>query len=504
MAKKLGVPRHAVKKYHKQILLEKTAAPQERTSSADKLSNILASRKTVMIAFAAILLLAVILRKHTFELPHYRGDQHHYVALAFKLDTQGIAGYNLRGIDLYAIRKYPNLVQLAPSKDKGYVLKSLEQGNITYYDQPLHHIPFGFPAAIMISHKIFAPGAPYFLLSANDTEIIKNAPPGVGLRNFRFDPKIVNKQFYSIIVPLFFSLLLVALVYFTAKELYDNDLIALTAMFLMAVCPIDILTSQKIWADDMTAALALLSVFLYILSRRKNMPLLALAGGISCGISAITKQSGAFIVLVLIPWHFIANSDRLFRKDTFLKVMFDRNLILFGLGALLGSGYWFYKVWSVYGDPIYRPHQAQIADIAKTAWFKIVGTRPKYLYMVGIPYQNPLFALAYISPLWLWLDRKHAKNTLLSIIWIAVFLYIFQVYLGGGGKEHRYMLPAYPAFAILGAYVADRLRTLLDSSMGLRTGSVLLIIALIASALWSVPMAMDAIFYNSALIMKPF
>lgn len=466
--------------------------------------NPIKSKLSTPVIFILILVFALFLRRHTFDLPHFRGDQHHYIALAFKMDSSGIDGYNLRNIDIYGINGYPNLYQLIPSQDKGYVLKSLEEANITYYDQPLHHIPFGFPAAVMLSHKIFARGEPYYLLAVNEQEIIQKAPPGAGLKAFKFDPAVRGKQFYSVIIPLLSSLFLIALVYFLAKRLYSNERVGLIAMFLMAICPIDILTSQKVWADDMTAFLAVLSVLLYLISLDKKLPLVALAGGIACGLSAITKQSGAFIVFVIVIWHFLSNLDRLFKKDTFLSVVFDKYLIFFLLGTLLSAIYWFSKVASVYGTPIYRPHQAKIAEVAKTMWFKTVGERPWPVYLVGIPFQNPLFTLAYLSPVFLWLDKKFSKSTLLGIVWISVFLYIFQVYLGSGGKEHRYMLPAYPAFACLGAYVADYIRSKMNEKIGFQTGTYVLIILLVASVSWSVPMAYKTLFYNGALIMRPF
>ncbi len=456
------------------------------------------------LAFIAIVIFAFNLRSHTFNLPHYRGDQQHYVALAYKLDAQGISGYNLRGINIYGHKQFQELFGLFPADDKGSILKGLEATNITYYDQPLHHIPFGFPAAIMLSHKIFADDPSYSLLAINDVKIIQEAPPGVGLRNFKLDPEIAGKQFYSIIVPLFFSMLLIVLVYFLAKILFGKNSLALTAMFLMTISPIDILTAQKVWADDMTSALVVLAVLLYVMSIEKKMPLLALAGGIACGISAVTKQSGAFLIPVIIIWHFAANFEKLRKKETFLEVVFDKNLLLFGLGTFLGAGYWFIKVYSVYGNPVYRPHQEEIAAAAKTDWFKTVGRRPRHLYLAGIPYQNPLFALAYISPLWLWLDKARSKKTLLLIVWIVLFLFIFQGYLGDGGKEHRYMLPAYPAFAILGAYIANLFRVFLDKRLGFYAGTVLLAAVLVASACRGIPMAYETLFHNGALIMKPF
>ena len=510
MAKKIGASRHAIHEYKKRILSGKENDPSAKTIVPLTTSEISPKIKKntaliTAIIFSVVLIFAFFLRKNTFNLPHYRGDQHHYIGLAYKMDSQGIKGYNLRGIDLLGNRQYPNLIQVAPTKDKGHILKSLEAANVTYYDEPLHHIPFGFPLALELSHKIFASTSPYYMLAIpNDSQIIQQAGPKIGLRYFRFPDAIRDKQFYAVIVPLFFSLLMIALVYFMANTLYNNKSIGLIAMFLMAISPIDILTSQKLWADDMTACLMLLAAFLYLLSIKKKLPLLALFGGLACGLSAITKQSGAFIVIVIIAWHFINNFENLLKKGAFFKTLFNLNLILFGVGTVLSAGFWFYKVFSIYGDPFYRPHQTNIAEMAKTSWFKIVGSRPKYIYSAGIPYQNPLFGLAYLSPLFFWLDKKKRKETLFLIIWIAVFLYIFQIYLGGGGKEHRYLLPAYPAFAILGAYIAEKARSFMDNKIGFQTGTLILIICLIASAIWSIPMGLDVLFTNGALILKPF
>ena len=455
-----------------------------------------------ILSITAILLFAFFIRRHTFDLPHYRGDQHHYVGLAFKLDTQGISGYNLRGIDTYYSRKYPELVRLAPSEGKGQMLESLALGGITYYDEPLHHMPFGFPAAIMLSHKIFASGQPYFLLwIPNDAKVIQEVPSGKGLSSFKFNPDIAGLQFYSIIVPLFSSLALILLVYMLSQILFKDDVIAIAASFLMAIAPVDILTSQKIWADDMTAMLAALAALLYILSVKKNKVFIAFLAGIFCGFSIITKQMGAMVALAIVLWHFLSNIDKLLKKETVLSVIFDKKLLLFLGGCILGSAYWFIKITSAYGDPLYRPHVPGIADAAETPWFKIVQSRPKHLYLLGIPYQNPLFTLSYILPLWLWLDRKNIKTLLFPLAWlVAAFALAYNFFTG----EHRYMLTAYPAFCISSAYIANKFRTYLNVKMGYEIGTAVLVIALILSAFWSVPMALEVLFSNGALIMRPF
>jgi 4-amino-4-deoxy-L-arabinose transferase-like glycosyltransferase len=419
-----------------------------------------------------------------------------------KLDEMGMEGYTLRNINMYGNRKYPELVTFGIAQDKGALLKGLKAGGITYYDEPLHHMPFGFPYALVISHKMFAQGQPYHALAIpNDTAVIREAPPGAGLRDYRFDPEIAGKQFYAIIVPLFFSMVLIISTFFLARALYGDNATALTAMFLMAISPIDILTSQKVWADDMTAGLTALAALLYVLSRKKKIPVLALAGGMLSGVAIITKQMAAILPVAIVVWHFLSNFDRLFKKETFLKVIFDKELILFGAGAIATSAYWFYKITSVYGDPLYRPHQPDLLEKSKTAWFAMMQNRPRHLYLLGIPYQNPLFGLAYISPLWLLFDKKNFRWHLFAVTWLAVTFFMSYRFFTG---EHRYMLPFYASFAVLGAYVVNKIKIWCDLHLGAYTGTAILLIALLVSAFWSVPMGMEAVLHNKAVIMKPF
>lgn len=499
IAKKLHVPRHAVQRFHKHILEEKA-----REESAPKAEPSKVSSKvmwTSIVLFLLLLIIAFSVRKNTFNLPHYRGDQHHYIGLAHKLDEQGISGYNLRSIDMYGNPDYPSLVTFATAKEKGHVLKSLSKAGITYYDEPLHHMPFGFPAALMISHKIFAPGEPYHALAVNDTKIIQSAPRGVGLRNLRFNAAISGKQFYAIIVPLFCSLLSICLVYFLSRELFEEEGSALVAMALMSISPIAILTSQKIWADDLTLVLAIASALLYTLSVKREKLSFAFFSGVACGLSVITKQNGAIVGMAIVCWHFVYNWKKLIKKETCLSVIFDKKLLLFGLGGLVSSGYWFYKITATYGNPLYKPHQENLLEASQTAWFRMVRSRPKHLYLLGIPYQNPLFALAYIAPIWLWIKKAKRKTLLFPTIWLIVSFIVAYELMGG---EHRYMLPSYPAFAILAGFASNQMRRSLDKNLGFRTGTVLLVIVLMVSFFWSVPMALDVVFHNGALIMRPF
>ncbi len=456
------------------------------------------------IAFILVLMFAFLIRRHTFSLPHIRGDQSHYVALAYKLDNFGINAYNLRGVNIYLydpVNK-TDLAYVEKADDKGSILKNLEKANITYYDEPFHHVPFGFPIALTLSHKLFARGAPYYILRVpNDTQVIKNAPKSIGIRAYKFDAPTIDAHFYAVILPFVFSLLFISTVYLLAKTMFGSKTIALIAMFLITISPIDILTSQKVWADDMTAFFSTLAVFCYMVSINRKWILFAMIGGISCGVSTATKLNGAFVGIPILICHFILSWKKPLTLRSFLKVFFDPYLLLFFLGAAVGSGYWFYKIYSAYGEPLYMPHQPGLVKESTIGWFKALSRRPRYTYLVGIPFQNPLFFLAYFSPLIMIWKRSDFKKLFFLFVWISTFMYIFYTM---GGLEHRYILPAYPAFAILGAYTINIFRVFLDKRTRLKLGSVIVAALLILSACWSVPMGLQTLFSTNALILRPF
>lgn len=458
----------------------------------------------VLVAFVAILLLGLSLRRYTFDLPHIRGDQQHYVALALKLVTEGMPGYNLRGIDRRTAPDHPQLKWLRVVEGRGPLLDHLARQGIAYYDEPLHHVPYLLPVALVLSHALVTDDDRYFILTIPEAPSeIARAGPGVGLRDHRFDPAIAAAQHYAVLVPLAASLALLAGVYFLGAALFERRSIGLLAMFAIAVSPIDILASQRVWADDLTAALATWAVLLYVLADERGSAGLALAAGALCGLAAVAKQNGAFVAIALGLWHLVANFEGT-GPGQLRKLVLEPRLWLFAAAAALVSAHWFGSVFLTYGSPIYQPDPIGIEQTDATGWYAAVRARPVGLYLLGAPFQNPLFALAYAAPLRLRAGLARARGTLLLLVWLAVYLVIFEIVLGSGGREHRYLLPAYPAFALLGASVAVRAQVWLDARSRLRPGSVLVAVLVAGSALWSVPLGLDAVFFDRSIIAVPF
>ena len=74
-------------------------------------------------------------------------------------------------------------------------------------------------------------------------------------------------------------------------------------------------------------------------------------------------------------------------------------------------------------------------------------------------------------------------------------------------KEHRYMLPFYPALAILSAYALSKIKNLLSVRLGpkqILLPEIIIIIFLILSAVWSIPIGINPALINKSLILEPF
>jgi 4-amino-4-deoxy-L-arabinose transferase-like glycosyltransferase len=421
------------------------------------------------------------------------------------LEKYGLSQYNIRGVDIVSLPLTADnsiklmAPQLTKIGEQGAMLKRLINHGLSYYDLPLFQNAPGFPFALMLSHKIFAAKTqPYATVFSNDNRLLADLRAKL----------IFKMQFFATIIPLFFSLMTILAIYILGKYLFSAR-IGLYAAFIYSVNPVNLLTSQKIWADDMLTFFVLLAVIMFIIAFKKEIPYLAIFAGLACGIATLAKQSGA---LLLPPiWIFtVFLSKRSIRslRDLSLAV-FNSYFIFFFVGFLVSAGFWFYKVYLVYGAPFFRPEFKNVILDDKTGWFKRLATRPHsyILFSVGIPYLCPLFFLAYYSIKNFIIDiirvfMKRDFNYEFIILWLWIlgfFIVSFKI-----GKEHRYMQPIYPALAVLAAYYLDKIRKFIKDKGGNLKAEILIIQLLILNAMWSIPIGISAIFENRALLIKPF
>ena len=443
-----------------------------------------------LILLLLILLFAAFIRLPTFKLPHDNGDQLFYLGLAMKLDKFGFSEYTLRRID---IRGNNFILGLFPTQEqKGNLLKSLDRTGVHYYDEPLFHRSYGFSYALMFSHRIFAIDKQYLTLNTTGRD-----------EKGRVYSKDADKtwfiQFYAAVVPFIFSLLFILTMYLLAKKLF-SERIALISAFLLSISPIEILCSQKIWADTMVSFFVVLTALLFFLAKERSNLFLCFIAGITSGIAVLAKQSGGFILITILIFHLYQHKSELFKINKIQRIIFDRYLLVLILGMLIVTFHWFYAITKTYGHPLYSPSQPGIQQ--QTWWFAALSKRPRFLYLVTIPYLVPVFALVYFSIIAGPFIRGfiNEKKAFL-VIWILTFLGILMFM---KTKENRYMLPAYPAIAMLSADLLQKIGNFINSKFKRHFGDIFIIVVLIACAFWSVPIGLKHALDNLPLILKPF
>ncbi|MBN1354527.1 MAG: glycosyltransferase family 39 protein [Candidatus Omnitrophica bacterium] len=473
-------------------------------------------RRIFKSVLCAIILFAILgfafqMRATTFWLPHWQGDQSHYISLAMKLEKLGFSYFNLRGINVGKIMlgkdNEVKIVYPVLNKDitsTGEILEGLHAVGIHYYDQPFFHKPPGFPYVLLFSHKLFAiDNLPYTVIASDIGRFLLRSRP----------VSLLKVQFWATLVPLAFGLGTILCTFLLGKTLFSYRT-GLYASFMMAIHPVAIMTSQKIWADDMVAFFVILSVLTFILAIKRKSGWISLAAGISCGVAVLAKQTGGYLLIAVGIFSVLAYVSGISDTKSLLVTIFNKYFIMFSIGVFLVSGFWFIKIYMIYGDPLWQPTatQSDLSSVDVTGWFKVLRSRPPgwILYPIGIFYLCPLFIPAYcslrdfISETWK-LVKKKSYDYRFILLWVVILVFYFML---KGGHEHRRMLPVYPALAVLSGFYLDKFR-MYSGKFSRYTGNrfvreFIILTLFTLCTLWSAPIGITASLTNKLLIQIPF
>jgi hypothetical protein len=455
-----------------------------------------------------IILFALLIRLNTFWFSHINGDELFYVSLAMKLDELGLRHYNPRGIkiSMFDIDKQDRarLAYFLPAKDpdeEGDVLEIFSSFGVHYYDMPFFHKPYGFPYALVLSHKLFTRGKqPYTVVAeVSDTSVVKEKPH-----------LFLKVQFYAVVVPLFFSLGLVFLSFMLGKRLFSYRA-GIYAAIMVAIHPIAIVTAHKLFADDMLAFFTALALLLFVIAIQKDNDWFMVLAGISCGLAVLAKQTGGFLLIALFIYTVITHK-KLHDIRQLPSVVLNKRILLFSIGVFLISGFWFYKIYQIYGDPLWRPGQPNLIASDASGWFRMLKERPAgwILYMVGIPFMCPLFAFAYLGlrdlvKASIRIIKQKEYDYRFILLWTVILLFGYML---RTGKESRRMLPVYPAIAALAGYYLDRFKSYhgrLSKYIGPgHRRRIIIAVLLVVCVAWSVYLGLDTVLSHRQLIRIPF
>ncbi len=277
----------------------------------------------------------------------------------------------------------------------------------------------------------------------------------------------------KMVSPLFGSLTLI--IFFLMAKMLFSKKIALYSLLFMAFIPLHIDYSIFSYVDSTITFLAVLSVYFAL----KNMVILS---AIAAGLTMLTKYNGFFILPVLL---FIIYKNYKGKKDLLKNV-----LIISIVPALIGS-IWFIRNWIYLGNPvwpfmnsIFSGYEAKTFVDLGTGYlnfgkiFSISGLESFYYGIFGVPDGNistlsfiqlpnlsVLFAIWLIStfiflvPLVMGIASKKLSYKSLLYVWIGSFVLLLLLYvINSSWSVTRFMLPAFPAIALIWAHGLEKIR----------------------------------------------
>jgi len=298
----------------------------------------------------------------------------------------------------------------------------------------------------------------------------------------------------------FFSSLTLIFSFFVFKKLFDKK-IAFYSIIFLAFIPLSLDYGVYSYIDGIIAFPVILSVYFALDNR-------AISTGIATGLAILTKYNGLFIMPALIYIFYQKNQNN--RKEFFKKI-----LILVVIAGLIGS-VWFIRNWIYLGNPvwpflndIFKGYEAKsfatsnVGTVQLSNIFSLNAVASIYLGIFGVPDGNirtlhffdiPYFNLLlkiwligtfiFLMPLIIGFFSKRLKHRSLLFIWIASFIVLVLLYVvNAGWSVIRFMLPAFPALALIWANGLDNIKNLKLKNIYLKIILLIVIGFVLASAI---------------------
>lgn len=154
-------------------------------------------------------------------------------------------------------------------------------------------------------------------------------PPGypffIGLLNLIVKDLFVSAKLISFIA----SVITIILAYLVGKELYNKEA-GLFAAFVYALYPVILIVSVDAYSDALFFCLLLLSIYLFVMSLRRDTYFMSALLGMSLAAAYLTRPEGQFLLLLPMLQIFGVFSKKIsFNKKYLLKTVFI--FLIFGI-----------------------------------------------------------------------------------------------------------------------------------------------------------------------------
>lgn len=238
---------------------------------------------------------------------------------------------------------------------------------------------------------------------------------------------------------------LIVAVYLLANELYSRRSAITSSLMLLT-------TWHFVWASkvgmlDITLTFFITLSFLFFQLGLKNRKFLFFCP-IAFALAFLTKGPGAMIAPMVIVSYALLSSNKKKLLDPFLV-----------FGALLSSIiiiYWHIAVFASYGQAFVQDYLVKHL-VSRTTTAVEGHTGNLFTYLSVIPNKGRPWSMAGLVLLPLMLLRvilKKEKQHILPVLWSAIVIFIFSLV---QTKIHWYILPVYPALAIITGPVFERI-----------------------------------------------
>ncbi len=228
----------------------------------------------------------------------------------------------------------------------------------------------------------------------------------------------------------------ILLVYWLARRLTGDAFTALVAMFASVASLYFLKYAARAMTDVPFTFFFLCAMCAWTLA--EDRPRWYLVTGIVIGIAQMTRS----MMGLALPPIFIVHALVSGRRPPLRYAAAALALAFLPLTA------WYTRIMYIYGDTFFRVHSTWLRNEAygslSPPWRRYTGAF-EYLWMLSKSYWPWLPAtIAGIVLVW----RRRDRRLYLLLVWIAV---VFALCAITRSRVLRYMLPAYPAFAILAA-----------------------------------------------------
>lgn len=447
-----------------------------------------------------ILSAAVLTRINSFWLAHDSNDEVINLALALKMETNGLSDMTLKQVnrDMFSLDGETSLVELMllPGDHKGNILRLFEAHGTSGNDSSLFKHPPAFPFLLMLSQKSIGSGNGYFYSNTPySKQLLKKKPSA-----------IFFGQLYATIIPFIFGILLVFLVYLAGRVFFDAAT-GLIAAALIALNPVSLLISFRLWGDVVSICFLLIALLLVHPGFKNRSWFIGLLAGLSTGLGFLFQYAAILFILAVGFYHLWINRRNMISIAGLRSLLLNPFIIMLHAGFLIACTWWLFGMYQNTGT------LAPVLDIHSTlnsSLLNLRGGRPHslFLYTFGFLYLTPMAVFSF--GLLFKVVRRKIQDTMpetppLFIFIIITFLllltFVFE------SKEHRHALLAYVSAVIIAAWVINLIRKWalpLTVNWKWLNANELLVVMLIIAARWSVILALEAIERGAILITIPF